>query len=328
MEITTVPPSPASATEGDSLCEINVTNVALHSVALLISLCGLAGNGAALWLLGPRCLSRNSTTRFIVDLTIFDFLLFLHLVPSSLFFLLEDMSCFVIMPLQYVWLVFCLSLMYSSLGLYLLTAINIQRCRFIHCWVWQSCYCPQHRTKVVSALLGALSITVIALYTAVIFLCASQLSQHCRVSLLSMYAFNILLCAPFTLISSTVLFIKVKSGSHQQKPKRLDIVICLILPFTLPLSIWKFLQEFGYTIFSSQEAFLLICIHSTIKPFIYFLAGSCWRHCSIGSLRLSLQGIFEEPEESPADIDDPAMEACSESHDSTCCIAEGAWDSG
>ncbi|XP_005042615.1 PREDICTED: mas-related G-protein coupled receptor member H-like [Ficedula albicollis] len=309
MEATTVSPSPASPTEGENLCEIDVTNVAIHSVALLICLCGLAGNGAVLWLLSSPHVSRNSTTRYILILTFFDFLLLLHLVPSSLLFLQEDVSCSVIMPLLYVWLVFQLSLMYSSLGLYLLTAINIRRCRSIHCPIWHCCHRPQHLSKVVCAVIWAFSITVIALFTAVIFLCASQLPEHCRMSLISMYAFNLLLCAPFTLISSAILFIKDKSGSHQQQPKRLNIVICVILLFTLPLSLWKFLQEFGYTIFTSQEAFLLICIQSSIKPFIYFLAGSCWRHCSMGSLRLSLQRIFEEPEENPADIDDPAMEA-------------------
>ncbi|XP_056347991.1 mas-related G-protein coupled receptor member H-like [Oenanthe melanoleuca] len=309
MEVTTVSPSPASLTEGDDLCEIDVTNVAMYSVALLICLCGLAGNGAVLWLRGFCHVSRNSTTRYICILTVTDFLFLLILIPSSLLFLLEDVFCSVIMPLPYVWFLFQLCLVSYIMWLYLLTFISIQRCRSIHCPIWHCCHRPQHLSKVVCALLWAFSIIVFALFATVIFLCAFLPPEYCRVSLISRYTFDLLLCAPFMLISSTILYFKVKAGSHQQQTKRLDIVICLIVLFTLPFSLRNLLQEFSYTIFSSHVAFLLICIYTSIKPFVYFLAGSCWRHCSMESLRLSLQRIFEEPEENPADIDDPAMEA-------------------
>ncbi|XP_056348027.1 mas-related G-protein coupled receptor member H-like [Oenanthe melanoleuca] len=308
MEVTTMSPSPASPTEEDDLCEIDTTNVAMYSVALLICLCGLAGNGAVLWLLGSRCLSRIRTTLYIL-LTSFDFLLLLILVPSSLLFLLEDVFCSVIMPMLYVWLVFQLHLVSCIMWLYLLTAISIQRCRSIHCPIWHCCHRPQHLSKVVFALLVAFSIIFFTLFATWASLCMSQLPEQCRVSLISRYTFDLLLCAPFMLVSSTILYIKVKAGSHQQQPKRLDIVTCLIVLLTLPFSLRNLLQEFSYTIFSSHVAFLLLCIYTSIKPFVYLLAGSCWRHCSMESLRLSLQRIFEEPEENPADIDDPAMEA-------------------
>ncbi|XP_016161171.1 PREDICTED: LOW QUALITY PROTEIN: proto-oncogene Mas-like [Ficedula albicollis] len=193
------------------------------------------------------------------------------------------------MPLPYVWLVFWLSLVSCSLGLYLLTFISIQRCRSIHCLLWHCCHRPQHLSKVVCALLWAFSIT---LFATVMFLCSSQLPEYCQVlsSLISMYNFDLLLCALFVLISSTILFIKVRSGSHQQQPKRLDIVICLSVLLTLPLSLRNLLQELGYTILSPKGAFLLTCIHSSIKPFIYFLAGSCWRHCSMESFQLPPEG--------------------------------------
>ncbi|XP_005062351.1 PREDICTED: mas-related G-protein coupled receptor member H-like [Ficedula albicollis] len=309
MEVTTVSPSPTSPTERDDLCEIDVTNVAIYSVALLICLCGLAGNGAVIWFLSSRHVSRNSTTRYILILTVSDFLFLLILVPSSLLFLLEDVSCSVIMPLPYVWVLSQLCLMSYITWLYVLTFISIQRCRSIHCPIWHCCHRPKHLSKVVCALLWVFSIIVFTLFATWFSLCMSQLPEHCRVSLISRYTFDLLLCAPFMLISSTILFIKVKSGSNQQQAKRLDVVICLIVLLTLPLSLRKLLQLLSYTIFSNHVAFLLTCIHISIKPFIYFLAGSCWRHCSMGSLRLSLQRIFEEPEENPADICDPAMEA-------------------
>uniref|UniRef100_A0A8C9KSW5 Mas-related G-protein coupled receptor member H-like n=1 Tax=Serinus canaria TaxID=9135 RepID=A0A8C9KSW5_SERCA len=277
-----------------NLCETDVTSMAIHSVTLLICLCGLAGNGAVLCLLGFRCLYRNSTTLYIHIRTFFDFLFLLLLLPSTLFFLLENVSCSIIMPLGYVGFLFRVSLLSYSFWLYMLTIISINRCRSIHCPLWLCCHRPQHLSWVVLALLGAFFLTLITIFAVMLSLCMFQLSEHCWVSLVSMYTFNLLLSAPFMLISSIILFIKVKPGSHQQQPKRFDIVICLIVLFTLPRSLCNFLQELGYTIMPSQAVFLLACISSSINPFIYFLVGRCWRPCSMGSLRLSLRRIFEE----------------------------------
>uniref|UniRef100_A0A803V369 G-protein coupled receptors family 1 profile domain-containing protein n=1 Tax=Ficedula albicollis TaxID=59894 RepID=A0A803V369_FICAL len=247
MEVTTMSTSP-----------IDVTNVAMHSVALLICLCGLVGNGAVLWLLGSHHVSRNSTPLYILTLTFIDFLFLLFL----------DVSCSVIMPLLYVWVLSQLSLVSYITWLYLLTFISIWRCRSIHCPLWHCCHRPQHLSKVVCALLWAFSISVITLFATWFSLCASQLPEHCRMSFISRYTFDLLLCVPFILISITILHLKIMSDSHQQQPKNLDIVICLSVLLTLPFSLRNLLQEFGYTIFSSHLTFLLTCIHSSIKPFI------------------------------------------------------------
>ncbi|XP_036239532.1 mas-related G-protein coupled receptor member H-like [Molothrus ater] len=304
MEVSTVSPSPASSTEGDHLCETDVTDVAIHSVTLLICLSGLAGNGAVLWLLGSRCLSRNSTILYILVLTLLDFLFLLILLPSPLLFLLGNVSCSIILPLQYVWFLFRVPLVSYSFCLYTLKCISILRCRSIPCPLWLCCHHPQQLSWVVLALL----ITLITVFATMISLCFFQLSEHCWVSLISVYACTLLLCAPVVLISSIIFFIKVKPGSQKPQPKRLDIVICLIVLFTLPLSLWNLLQYLDYIVVPSHVAFLLACIHSSIKPFIYFLLGRCWRPCSMGSLRLSLQRIFEETEEKTAHSHDPAKD--------------------
>ncbi|XP_037994809.1 mas-related G-protein coupled receptor member H-like [Motacilla alba alba] len=304
MEGTTVSPSPASPTEGDDLCDIDVTDVAVDSVTLLICLCGLAGNGAVLCLL-----QRRPTTCYIINLAFANFS-FLHFaVLSTLLYLLEDVSCSTIVPLVFLRALFPLLLFSYNLGLYLLTAISIDRCTSILCLLWCRSHCPQRLSWVVCALLWALSITVIVTMTA---LCHSQEHEHCQVSLITMYALNLFLFAPAMVISSTILLIKVKCVSQQQRPKRLDIVIChavlFFLLFALPLSLSNFLQQLGYTVVASQVVFLLTCIHSTVIPFICFVVGRCWRHCSVESLRLSLQRVFEEPEENTARSDDPAMD--------------------
>uniref|UniRef100_A0A8C3NZI6 G-protein coupled receptors family 1 profile domain-containing protein n=1 Tax=Cyanoderma ruficeps TaxID=181631 RepID=A0A8C3NZI6_9PASS len=264
----------------------DVTNVAIHIVTLLISLCGLVGNGAVLCLLSLKVPNIS-----IFDLAFADFLFLLFTVLSALLFLVEDVSCSPIMSLA----LFPLLLFSYNLGLYLLTAISINSCSSILCPVWYRCHCPQRLSWVVCALLWALSIAVIVTVTS---LCHSQEHEHCQVSLTSMYALNLFLFAPAMVIFTMILFIKVKCGSQQQQPKRLNTVtfltVLFFLLFALPLSLSNFLQQLGYIVVSSQVVFLLSCIHSTINPFILFLAGRCWRPCSVQSLRLSLQRIFEE----------------------------------
>ncbi|KFQ06534.1 Proto-oncogene Mas, partial [Leptosomus discolor] len=177
----------------------------------------------------------------------------------------------------------------------LLTAISIERCVSILCPLWYRCHRPQHLSAVVCALLWALSITVIAAVTS---LCLLHEAQHCQIALISMYVLNFLIFAPPMVISSTILFVKVQCGSQQHQPRRLHIIIfltvLLFLLFALPLSIWNFLQQFSYTDMPSQVVFLLACINSSINPFIYFLVGSCRRHCSFVSLQVTFQRVFED----------------------------------
>ncbi|XP_027488913.1 mas-related G-protein coupled receptor member H-like [Corapipo altera] len=151
------------------------------------------------------------------------------------------------------------------------------------------------------ALLWVLSVAVIATVTS---LCLLDEHEPCQMSLISMYILNLLLFAPPMVISSTVLFIKVNCSSQQQQPRRLHIVIFLtvifFLIFAFPFSLLNFLQQLSYTVVSSQVVFLLACIHSSIKPLTYFLMGSCWKRCSLVSLRVSFRRVFEETEENTA----------------------------
>ncbi|TRZ06687.1 hypothetical protein HGM15179_020421 [Zosterops borbonicus] len=111
-----------------------------------------------------------------------------------------------------------------------------------------------------------------------------------------MYTLILLLFPVPTVISSTIYFIKAKWGSKMQEPKRRDIIFFLIVLFIFLLTLCNFLQELGYTTVSFQVFFLLTCIQSSIKPFIYLLAGGFQRPCSLRSLRLSLQRVFDEQE--------------------------------
>ncbi|XP_071284386.1 mas-related G-protein coupled receptor member X1-like [Agelaius tricolor] len=303
MEVTTVSPSPASPTEGDHLCETDATTMAIHSVTLLICLCGLAGNGAVIGLLNLK--SRNSD---FFDLAVMDFLFLLFVVTSTLLFLVEDVSCSPILPELYLSFLF----QFSVVSLYwgLLWVIDSSDVWYMDMLFWL-CYCWEPPKRLVRVVDSVKHWTVFALFTViptVTFLCPSHEQERCRAALISMNTLILLLFVAPVLISSTVNFIKAKWGSQQEQLQRRDIVTFLIVLFTLLLSLFNFLQQLGYIVVPSQVVFLLACIHNSIKPFVYFLLGRCWRPCSIKSLQLSLQRVFEEPEENTARSDDPAMD--------------------
>ncbi|XP_062350544.1 mas-related G-protein coupled receptor member H-like [Cinclus cinclus] len=289
MEVTTVSPSPASPTEGDDLCEIDVTNVAKHSVTLLICLCGLAGNGAVLCLL--RLKTRNAV---IFDLAVIDFIFLLLTLPSALLFLVEDMSCSPVLPLMYVSFLFQLSVISYFWGLYRLTG---SRTSDVVEKLFQLCCHCELPLRLRWVLFSVQYWAFFALFTVIPMmtsLCPSHEQEHCRAALISIYAVILLFFAAPGVISRAIDIITATRGSKKQEPKRRHVVVFIIVLFTLLLSLCNFLQELGYFLVSSEVFFLLTCIHSSIKPFIYFLAGRCWSPCSIGSLRLSLQRVFDD----------------------------------
>ncbi|XP_062350647.1 mas-related G-protein coupled receptor member H-like [Cinclus cinclus] len=302
MEVSTVSPSPASPTAGDDLCETDVTKVTIHSVTLFICLCGLVGNGAVLWLQ-----RRKSIIGYIFTQAFDDFCFLLFMVPSTLLFLVEGMSCSIIMSPVYLSFLFQLSLFSYNMGLYRLMFFNTRRWRSIG---YQLCgHLPQHMLwLVMRALQWAFFYAVVALNPTVNSLCQKYEHKHCWGALISMYTLNFFLFAAPLAISSTILFTKARSGFQQQQhPERLDIVIFFTALFTLPVSICNFLQQLHYTAVSSQVVCLLICIHSSTKPFIYFLAGGCWRPCC-SLLRDCLQRTFHESKDRTACSNGAAMD--------------------
>ncbi|XP_066176451.1 mas-related G-protein coupled receptor member H-like [Sylvia atricapilla] len=296
MEVTTVSPSPASPSEGDDLCETDVTNVAIHSVTLLISLCGLVGNGAVLRLLSLE--DRNSGIFYLASV---DFLFLVFTVPAALLFLVEDVSCSPVVPLLYVSFLFQLSVVSYYWVLFQLT--NFYRIMLVF---QRCCHCklPKRLWWFIVGVESWAFFTLITVIPAVTNLCPSHQQEHCQAALISGYAIILLLFVAPMVISSTINFIMDKWGSKKQRPKRHDTIISIIFFFILLLSLCNLLQQLGYIVVSSEVLFLLNCIHSSIRPFIYFLAGGFPRPCSLGSLRLSLQRVFDEQNEEAAHSSD------------------------
>ncbi|TRZ06023.1 hypothetical protein HGM15179_021084 [Zosterops borbonicus] len=300
MEVTTVSPSPASPTEGDDLCEIDVTSVAIHSVTLLICLCGLFGNGAVICLLSLKVPNIG-----IFDLAFADFLFLLFTVPSTLLFLVEDVSCSPVVPQLYLSFLFQLSVISYYWALFRLMYISNIVDMFKLCFCWDL---PKFLSWLVFTVHYWAFFALLTVIPAVTNLCPSHQQEHCRASLISMYTLILLLFAAPVVIFHMIDFIKAKWSSKKQQPNRRDIVIFLLVLFILLLTLCNFLQQLGYTIVSSQFFFLINCVHSSIKPFIYLLAGGFQRPCSLRSLRVSLHRVFDEQKEKTAHSNDASMD--------------------
>ncbi|XP_039923537.2 mas-related G-protein coupled receptor member H-like, partial [Hirundo rustica] len=300
MEVTTVSPSPASPTEWEDLCETHVTNVAIHSVTLLVCLCGLVGNGAVL-----RLLSLKHRNTDIFHLALADFLFLLFTVPSALLLLVEDVSCSHILPLLYLSFLFQLSAISLYWALFWMTDINNIRDMCTFCC---RCNFPERLLWLVYSVHYWAFFSLFTIIPAVTKLCPPQQQEPCQAALISVYTLILLLFVAPMVISSTIKFFKARRGSKKQQPKRRDIVIFLVMLFILLLIVCHVLQQLVDTFLPSEVLFLLNCIHSSIKPFIYFLAGRCWSNFSWRSFRLSLQRVFDEQEEEDAHSNDASMD--------------------
>ncbi|XP_042738061.1 mas-related G-protein coupled receptor member H-like [Lagopus leucura] len=297
MEPSHATPSPALPTAaGENTCEMDVFDAAVDGATLLISLCGLVGNGAVFWLLSCR-IRRNPVTVYVLNLAMADFTFLLFMLTYTLLNLLKDLSCSTLPILvKHLVSLLLLSLLAHNMGMYLLAAISIERCVSAFCSGRTHCHRPQHLSAVACALLWVLSITVIAVVTS---LCLSHQQEQCRLALIAMYILNFLLFAPSMVISNMILLIKVLCSTRQRQHRRLCIVIFLtvlfFLLFGVPLSVWNFMQHFSSDpLGHHQVVFLLACINSSINPFIYVLVGSGRRHCSLASLQIAFQRVFEE----------------------------------
>ncbi|RMB98057.1 hypothetical protein DUI87_25535 [Hirundo rustica rustica] len=321
MEVTTVSPSPPSPTEWEDLCETHVTSVVIHSVTLLVCLCGLVGNGAVLCLLSLK--NRNA---YIFHLALADFIFLLFTSPAAIVLLVEDISCSPIMPLLYLSFLFQLSVISYYWALFLMTGINsniLDTCRFC-------CRCnfPERLLWLVDSLQFWAFFALFTVIPALTNLCPAQQQEQCQAALISMYALILLLFVAPMVISSTIKFFKARRGSKKQQPKWRDIVIFLMMLFILLLIVFHVLQQTVDTFPPSEVLFLLNCIYSSIIPFIYFVVGRCWSPCSMGSFRLPLQKVFDEQEEEDAHSNDASMDTGSEPGDPFHCSAEGPWESG
>ncbi|XP_006110401.2 proto-oncogene Mas-like [Pelodiscus sinensis] len=287
--------------------EIDGHDVTIMSITLIISLLGLVGNGIVLWFLGFR-MKRNPFTVYVLNLAVADtgFLLcstaFLvaYWVGYPVCGFLEIIDMLVLFAMLCVWM--------NSTSLHFLTAISTERCVSVLYPIWYRCRRPRHLSAIVSALLWALSCL---LCCSMVIFCPVFISESCKASLLYIFVLNVLIFSPAMVLSSLILFVKVRRCSQRRPPGKLYAVILLtvlfFLLFTLPYSVELLLSYLDI----SEPTWMfhaLACASSSINPFIYFLVGSYRKRRFRGSLKLALQRVFEEQRNSGEDRNAPSRD--------------------
>ncbi|XP_075784686.1 mas-related G-protein coupled receptor member H-like isoform X2 [Pelodiscus sinensis] len=284
---TTSLPLTESSLENGTNFETDSVTTAIISVALVICLLGLVGNGIVLWFLSFR-IKRNPFTVYVLNLAAADFGFLFCLAIFLTIYVMRLFHLFYLMK----HLNFQLLIMYST-SLYLLAAISAERCVSVLCPIWHRCRHPKHLSAILCTLLWALSCLLNGLG---FFVCASMSVRHYITMLIPLSVTSFLIFTPIMVTSSLTLFIKVRCSSQRYHPGKLYMVILLnvlfFLIFAVPLSIVTFLQNFVYHFNLLITTFMLASMNSSIN--LSFLVGSYRNRQFKRSVKKALHSVFEE----------------------------------
>ncbi|XP_004711688.1 mas-related G-protein coupled receptor member A-like [Echinops telfairi] len=241
-------------------------------LAIIIALCGLAGNAVVIWLLGFR-LRRNPFCVYILNLAVADCLVLGTTTAYALMVLIDYFQF--IYSVHNRFINFVILFPYLA-DMSLISAIGTERCLSILCPIWYRCRRPTHISGVSCALIWALSL-VLAFLQMLFCIVSWDLCWLADFFLWTWVIFLFLvLCG-----SSLVLLVKVFYGSRRRKMTRLivtiliTVLVCLLcgLPYGFGwfLVSWMVgaygqLPHVWFTLFS--------CVNSSANPIIYFFVGS------------------------------------------------------
>ncbi|XP_064020095.1 mas-related G-protein coupled receptor member X1-like [Pogoniulus pusillus] len=272
-------------------CQIVSNDVLIISgVFTCICFCGLVGNVVVVWLLGCR-MKRNPFTVYVLNLAVADCSLLLILLAKLTLYLIAAACCIDDSHFSFAnGILFILFLFCYFAGMYLLTAMSVERCLAAVFPVWYRC----HRSKRFSGITCGVLWTLAALCVALAFI-SCLIFAVCKEVLDTLSFVNFVLFSVLPLLSNLALFIKLRCGSQRRHPGRLYVAVLLSLIFLLVLGLPFSVEIFIF--FHAQSfyiSFLLASLNSSINPVLYFLVGSCQQHQFQCSVKAAFQRLFEE----------------------------------
>ncbi|XP_064020094.1 mas-related G-protein coupled receptor member X1-like [Pogoniulus pusillus] len=264
----------------------------ISCVCTFISVCGLVGNVVVVWFLGC-CMKQNPFTVYVLNLAIADFsLLLILLVNLLLHFIISPEYCishyvfFMINSILFILFLFC----YFA-GMYLLTAMSVERCLAALFPLWYRC----HRPERLSGILCGVLWTLAALFATLLFV-VCFFHESCQQLFYVLSIVNFVLFSFFPFLSNLALFIKLRCGSQRRHPGKLYVTVLLSVTFLFilgfPFSVEAFIAM--YYPRSYYISCLLTSLNSSINPFLYFLVGSCRQRRFQCSLKVAFRRLFEE----------------------------------
>ncbi|NXX76064.1 MRGX1 protein, partial [Urocolius indicus] len=250
---------------------------------LLVCLCGLLGNGAVLWLLGLR-IRRNPITVYILNLAVADFTFLLSITVTLVTFYSPESLCPRLGSQDATTVLNIIILFTFMAGVYLLTAFSAATSLPVLLPSRCSCHPSQRCSVLLCVLLWALSF----LLTLTLYFCPAAL-----IAFVLSYLFSLLTM----IFSGLTLLARILRCSWQYPPRKLCVVVLLAVfffPFlTADFGYWLLLRLFDFSVFVFGASVPFACVHSSINPVIYFLAGNCTKKFTL-SVRVAFQRAFED----------------------------------
>ncbi|XP_039202541.1 mas-related G-protein coupled receptor member H-like, partial [Crotalus tigris] len=251
-------------------------------------------NGIVIWLLGFQ-IKRNPFTVLILNLAIADFGHLIFMTISCINIFIGFIQPGIPQKIFY----FLFNVTYIN-GLFLLTAISIDRCVSVLFPIWHQCSRPKYLSPAVCAILWIFS-----------FLLNGISLNLNHLSLSYMYidlplVMTVVLCLPLITTSTVILFIKICLKSKQLKRRRILVMILItllcFLILTFPLYIYVFITHFikNWNLIDINELYFYYCLcaslNCSVNPVIYFLVGRKKKARSRENIKVIFQRIFREDE--------------------------------
>ncbi|XP_018419872.1 PREDICTED: proto-oncogene Mas-like [Nanorana parkeri] len=276
----------------------------VSSVFLGVSVVGLVGNLIVFWYLCFK-IQRNKYTVYIMNLSAADTLLETVAVVT----LMVNINTFNgsnpnFNGIQSFFL--SLTILYYAMiytGMYLLTAISMERCVSTLFPIWNTVHRPQNLSTMLCCFAWALGSLESLLDNLV---CGPQTPSvytlKCSAIGVMDFVLAVGICLPLMVISSLILLIKIKRTFRQRYPPKLYIIIIVAaIMFTLsvlPLNTVRFLlyckllptNLLPVKIVTPSEYWMIV--NSAINPYMYFLVGRKWNQGTCFSIQDTLLRAF------------------------------------
>ncbi|XP_051005648.1 mas-related G-protein coupled receptor member X1-like [Acomys russatus] len=292
------------STRGNETGQLKIQNcspiLALHFLALIIALVGLAGNITVLWLLGFR-IRRKAISVYILNLALADSFFLCCQFMDSLLQIIDFYGVYVHRLGRDI-LGNTAFIPYIS-GLSILSAISTERCLSVLRPIWYHCHRPKNMSAIICTLIWALSLgmSILDWYFSGFL---SEVHRHSWENvdfIVTTFLFSLVM---LLFGSSLALLVRVLCGSRRSPLTRLYITISLtVMVFLicgLPLGLYLFLFYHLYHPLCHfyRVTTVLSCVNSCANPIIYFFVGSFRQRRQHRSLKMVLQRALEDtPEE-------------------------------
>ncbi|KAM8792326.1 proto-oncogene Mas [Rhynchonycteris naso] len=292
-------PTNASTHRNTSSGDLHQEIPAVHWVIMSVSPLGFVENGALLWFLCCR-MRRNPFTVYITHLSIADisllFCIFILTVDYALDYELSSGYYYTIVTLSVTFL-----FGYNT-GLYLLTAISVERCLSVLYPIWYRCHRPKHQSACVCALLWALSclVTIMEYVMCIDSEGQSHSRSDCRAVIIFIAILSFLVFTPLMVVSSTILVVKIRKNTWTSHSSNLYLVITvtivIFLIFAMPMRVLYLLyyESWSTSRYFHHVSLLFSTINSSANPFIYFFVGSSRKKRFKESLKVVLTRAFKD----------------------------------